>query len=146
MSRSGLFSLCLVLLTLAVVSANPEPSASNVPRKILEERVAAARAIYEQNLFRYRGGETIPSDLFEWSENWLEAELPLAETPADRVRILQNHLDRSRVVEKIAKAYFTTGQGRQSDAMAATYFRLGAEVRLFEAGATPHPEEGKRGE
>ena len=146
MSRAGLFSLCLALLTLALVSADPRPGTREVPRELLEKRVAAARAVYDQNLSRYRGGEAIPSDLFQWSENLLEAELPLADKPADRIEMLRNHLDRTRLVEKIARAHAVTGQGRSADAMAATYFRLGAEIRLFEAGATPEPEDGKRGE
>ncbi|HVV99103.1 MAG TPA: hypothetical protein VHB77_02115 [Planctomycetaceae bacterium] len=146
MSRSAVFSLCVLLLAFTLVSAEPKSGAPEVPRKLLEERLSAARSVYEQDLARLQAGQALPGDLIEWSQNWLEAELRLEPKPAERVQSLRNNLDRLRNVERMAQNAARTGQGRQSDALAATYHRLGAEIRLIEAGATGHPPEVKREE
>jgi hypothetical protein len=133
-------------LAFTVVSAEPKSAAPEVPRKLLEERFTTARSLFEQTLARYQQGQAEQGDLLAWSENWLESELKLEPKPAERVQSLRNHLDRVRLVERIALARHQAGQGLQSDTLAAKYYRLGAEIRLIEAGATGHPPEVKREE
>jgi len=129
----------------------PQPSApeASAPRKVskelLEKRLEAARKVFEQNLVRLKGAQALPSELFGWSERWLDAELALAEKPADRVKALRDHFDRTREVERAAVNYAKTGQGRQADADAATYYRLEAEIRLLKEGLEPHPAKGDKG-
>ena len=146
MTRSAAFSLCAVLLALTLVSAEPKPAAPEVPRKLLEERLTTARSCYELALVRYQQGQAEQGDLLIWSENWLQSELQLEPKPAERVQSLRNHLDRVRNVERIALARVEAARGHQSDALAEKYYRVGAEIRLIEAGATGHPPEVKREE
>jgi hypothetical protein len=146
MTRSAAFALCAVVLALTLVSAEPKPASSEVPRKLLEERLATARSLYEMTLARYQQGQAEQGDLLTWSENWLESELQLEPKPAERVQSLRNHLERVRNVERIAQARFDAARGHQSEALAAKYYRLGAEIRLIEAGATGRPPEVKREE
>jgi hypothetical protein len=103
-----------------------------------------ARKVFEQNLLRLRNREGLPAELFGWSERWLEAELALCDKEADRVKAFRAHLDRTREVERMAINYAQTGQGRQADADAATYYRLEAEIRLFKEGVEPHPAREKK--
>ena len=125
-----------------------DPAPPKVPKELLEKRAEAARKVYQQNLTRLKAGQGLPSELFGWSERWLDAELPLAEKPADRARVLQAHLDRTREVERMTVGFAKAGQGRQSDADAATYYRLEAEIRLHREGVTPQalPEEQRKTE
>jgi hypothetical protein len=78
--------------------------------------------------------------LFGWSERLLEAELAMFDKKEDRIPYLKAHLARTREVERLAIVYAKTGQGRQADADAATYERLKADIRFFQAtGEVPPP-------
>ena len=43
-------------------------------------------------------------------------------------------MQRLKELERIFDAYAKSGQARESDAQATTYFRAEAEIRLLEAG------------
>ena len=84
--------------------------------------------------------------MFGWSERWLDAELALAAKPMDRAKALQDHLDRTREVERIMVEFAKmVGQGRQAYADAATYYRLEAEIRLYREGMTPQEPPREKG-
>jgi RNA polymerase sigma factor (sigma-70 family) len=120
--------------------AAPAPPAAKVPRELLEKRRDMAASVFKQNTVRYRAGQGLPSELFSWSERWLEAELALSDKKADQTAALQAHVDRTRELEHLAIAYARTGQGRPSDADAATYERVNAEIRFFQVtGKLPAP-------
>ena len=142
MLKSGVFALSLAI---AAAAGFPDPAPPlKVPKELLEKRLDTVRKVYQQNLARLKGGQSLPSELFGWSERWLEAELALAEKPADRAKVLQDHLDRTREVERAAVGYAKAGQGRQADADAATYYRLEAEIRLLKEGVEPQPAKGEK--
>lgn len=96
--------------------------------------VETAKTTYEQNLAHMKGLEAnSPEDLYVWSRRWLDAEVDLAANKDERVAAHQRHLDRMKDLEKILKNFATTGQGRQSDATAGTYYRTQAELWLMQA-------------
>ena len=130
MLRSGVLSVSLVLAAGAAALAQPAPAPRKAPKELLSRRLDAARKVFQENMARLKGAQGQPSDLFGWSERWLDAELALADKQADRVKALEAHLDRTRDVERMAVGYAKSGQGRQADADAATYYRLDAEIRL----------------
>ncbi len=139
---SRLFFVPVVVVAVGasiLVSAAPESAvrakpAANVPRELLEQRLEAARNVFRQNLQRLQGREAVCDDAFlAWSKHWLDAELALTDKPAERIAALKAHVERMKELEKIATVYAKTGQGRESDAQAATYSRLDAEIRLLEA-------------
>jgi hypothetical protein len=146
MTRSAALALCGVLLALTLVSAEPKPATPEVPRRLLEERLVAARSVYEQDLLKLQQGEIQPNQMVQWSENWLEAELRLEPRQAERVQSLRDNLDRLRNIEQLVRARVEAGRGRNADVLAVKYYRLGAEIRLIEAGATGRPPEVKREE
>jgi len=111
----------------------------------LEKRLQAARNVFEQHLARLKAGQGLPSELFGWSEHWVDAEIALSGKAAERAEALKGHLARIREVERMAVAYAKAGQGRQADADAAIYYRLEAEIRLLREGIPlPAPREEKK--
>ena len=131
----------------------PEPKAEavqvvrKVPKELLEKRLEAVQTVYKQNQMRIRSGQGLPVELLRWSERWLDAELALQDKKADRLAAFKAHVERTRELEQMLTAFAKTGQGKVSDAAAATYERVNAEIRYFEAtGELPPkaPEEAQR--
>ena len=60
----------------------------------------------------------------------MDAERKLSDKQAVQLGVLQAHLERMKELEKAATNLAKTGQGRESDASAATYYRLEAELWL----------------
>ena len=144
MSRFCTLCVGLVLLTTASVVAIAGPLPLTVPKELLQKRVEAARKVWEQNKTQIQNRQGLPAELVGWSERWLDAELALYDKESDRVKALKDHLDRAREVEKIAVGFARTGQGRQADADAATYYRLEAEIRHFKEGVEPQSAKGPK--
>ena len=140
----GVFAFGILALggmrNLRSLTAASVPEARKAPKELLEKRLEAAKRVYIEKSRRYQAGIGSPSELLGWSERWLDAELALREKKADQLAALKAHLDRTREVERMAIAYFKTGHARQSDADAATYRRINAEVRIYQAtGKIPPP-------
>ena len=111
---------------------------------MLQRRLRAARRAYE-NKYRELGRGTLSetSEFFGLSERWLEAELILRDNKEDKIAAVKAHMNRTREIERIAIIYAKRGVGLQSDADAATYERLGAEIRYFQAtGEVPASPRG----
>jgi hypothetical protein len=142
MSRTKLLSVMLVLLAgsgaayhlAAGPKDNPAP-----PKQVKEEELRLkkalrdeARKVYEHNLATHKFGNTPISmeEMCRWSRRWLEGQLDLAEGRQEQQTALRDHLERMKVVERMAQALVTAGQGRPADASAATYHRLQAELWL----------------
>jgi hypothetical protein len=128
-------------LTPALTAATP----LKVPKELLEKRLEAARNVYTQNLTRVKAATGIPSELYGWSERWLEAELALADKQGDRVKALRNHLDRTREVERVALSHVVAGHAVKAEGEAATYYRVEAEIRLLNEGVEPHAVKEDKG-
>ena len=124
------------------LTAAPVPEARKAPKELLEKRRDAAKRVWEGKWRRMvttvRGVQ--PSDLFGWSERWLEAELALRDKKEERIAALKAHVDRTRELERVAIRYAKMGVGDVADADAATYERIEAEIRYFQtAGKAPPP-------
>lgn len=113
-----------------------DQSANQHIREILKERIATARAVYEQTLRRtMEQTPPNPDELGSWSRRWAEDQRDLAGTPAERVAALQAHVVRVKGTERLLGDYARTGQARESDALKAKYYRLEAEQLLAEERA-----------
>ncbi len=145
MQRSFLAALGLTVMGVSSLLLSAEPArnaapkaAPKIPRELLELRREAAHSVFDVDLKRLRAAEMATDErLMWWSERWLNAELALSEKPADRTAALEAHVKRLKELETIFEAYAKTGQARESDAQAATYFRADAEIRLMEAAGKP---------
>jgi hypothetical protein len=143
MFRLSALTASLILSVGVAVLADQPAAPPIVPRPVrrplLEQRLEAARKVFEENTARLKAGQGLLTELFGWSERWLNAELALAGKPADREKALRAHLDRTREVERAAAGHARVGQGRQADADAATCYPLEAEILLIKEGFDPHP-------
>lgn len=133
MARSCLLALGVFVLVAAPALAAPAPAPPKVPRELLEARLKAARNVYTLRQRRVQLGTARPAELLGWSERWLDAELALAEKKVDRVAALAAHVRRTRELEKLITAFNRTGASMRDDVEAATYYRVQAEIRYFEA-------------
>ena len=73
------------------------------------------------------------TELAEWSQRWLEAELALTDAREWRMAAFEAHVERTKQAEETSAALEKAGQGHKADAEAARYFRSDAEIRLREA-------------
>lgn len=110
-------------------------------QELLQRRLRAARRTWEEAYREFvRVIERNPSEFFGLSERWLEAELALLEKKEERIAASKAHVDRTRYVEDLATAMAKFGRVNQSDVAAATYERIGADIRYFLAvGELPPP-------
>lgn len=107
------------------------PSAPKVPPALAKERLDTARKTYEGYWLRLRNRQSVgPETIYTWSLRWLRAQQALGAGKAGKPVALQAHLDRMKDLEKLWEAYARTGQGSQTDADAAQYFRIEAEIWL----------------
>jgi len=137
MSRSWFVALGLLVLVAARLPAEDKPQ---VPRELLEQRRDAARKVFTEDFKRFFNFRAEINPMFAWSQRWLEAELVLSDKKADRIASLEAHLERLRRLEKVAIQHARVGQLHQRDADAATYYRVDAEIRLFQVtGKMPPP-------
>ena len=130
---SRLLIPALFVLSVPSLSAAPAPP-PKVPKALLQERLMAASNTYNLKLQTVLNGNGTPTELFGWSRRWLDAQLALCENKKDRLAAYQAHVERTRHEERRMHAFAKTGQGRQADASAATFFRTEAEILLLEAG------------
>ncbi len=79
-----------------------------------------------------------PGDLFAeipfWSHRLMVDRLRIAATEFERLAAMREHWDRMKDLEGLVGGYARTGQGRVSDSLKATYYRLEADQFLVEAG------------
>lgn len=143
MSRWRVLALCVVAAIALPLRAAPAPE-RKVPKTLLQERLQAARKVYDQTRMRVRGGDGRPTDLFGWSERILKAELPLCETEEARVAAYKANVERTREVERILKGLERTGNVLLSDANAATYYRVEAEILYFKATGKEAPKKEEK--
>ena len=104
-------------------------------RALAEERVAAARGVYEQGMELYKHArEGSTHDLAEWSRRWLDEQLGVTSDAAERLAAIRAHLDRTRFLEQLAEARKEGARGTYGEVLKARYYRLEAQQRLIEAG------------
>jgi RNA polymerase sigma factor (sigma-70 family) len=126
---------------------NTKPVALKVPNELLELRLTSARQAYDRYKLRLQIDPNASfSDVFGWSERWLDAELALKVKPEDRVKALRAHLDRCRELERLTAEFAKIGQHRNAESDAATYYRAQAEILLLNEGVEPHPAKENKNE
>lgn len=98
---------------------------------LLRKRRDAAKLTVE---FRSKGvldGRAVADEaFFAAALRWLDAELDLCQTRADRITVFRTHLDRMSNMDAISRALVDAGKIRASDGAVAEYYRLDAEIRL----------------
>ncbi len=107
-----------------------DPSGADVGAE--KDRLDAARRTYELTMASIRDSQTKvdPERLYQWSRRWLDAQVSLATTDADRNAALAAHRDRMKDLSKLTAALIKSGLAPAADEAAAEYFELEAELLL----------------
>ncbi len=115
-------------------------AATQSHQQYLKTRAETARQIFEQESEHVRAGiAAITDEIALWSRRWMEDELQLRNTPAEKIAAIQDHVDRLRHLEKQMEAAVQTGRMLASHPLKMKYFRLEAEHQLSEFHAA-HPD------
>ncbi len=102
-------------------------------QRLLGERRDAAREVLRVRQARYEKGRGTWDGIIDASLAVLEAELPLAEKPADRVALHRTHLELLKKAEAVIKAEFEAERGSTFDCDLIRSLRLEAEINLLRA-------------
>jgi hypothetical protein len=113
-----------------------DPDSSPKVKKLLVERRDLARELKE--LIRQQRQQNRVDDRFEQeaAQMLLEAELPLAETAADRLALLRGEVDRLKKDEEDSKKFLDAGRIPADEYQAVQAARLAAEINLARAQRT----------
>jgi hypothetical protein len=105
-------------------------------RKLQKERYnAALKELHLRNELIAAGKDTPLDGIYDAAGRLLDAELDLAQTPAERVAVRQKQLGLSKEVEATTKHFSEAGNSKVSpaDVEKARYARLTAEIKLLRA-------------
>jgi hypothetical protein len=121
MFKGSLLALCVAGMFWAENGTAQEATLKDLTKARLE---VARKGLTTARTFR---------DSLVWLERILKAELALAETPADRITVLEEHFKRVRGVEASVMERYKQGGYSFGDVLDAQYNRLEAEAMLAEA-------------
>ena len=122
----------VLLIGVAWSAAPPK----EVAKEVDQSKAKIAADVYAQMRMRLSNNEQYDiEDLALWSQHLLDAELEVATDDSQRVAAYEAHSKRNTELARIAKSFVASGQGRESEALAAEYYRLQAESQLAKAKA-----------
>jgi hypothetical protein len=120
----------LIVIAVAALFANAAWSAmaeKEPPAAVDAVRAKIARDVFVQMMARWKNYEANDiEDLELWSKHILEADLDAAAGAEQRVAAYEEQIKRTAELATIAKSFAKTGQGLESVALAAEYYRLEA--------------------
>jgi hypothetical protein len=137
MSRKSWPVVVLVLLAWSGAQfGRAAPAPAEVPKELLRARLEAAQQVYDLNKRTFAASPRAVrfADLPLWSERWLQAQLALAGTKAERIAAFEAHLVRMKDIERVVKQLSEVGLTGPRDVAAAAYHRADAEVQFLQAG------------
>ena len=127
----SLASLSLGLFAFAV--AGSDDQGDKTIGDLAKAKLEAAKKAYEKILENEKlVTGVLPNSHYTWSKHWLEAELDLAKTRAERVKAYSGHLDRLNAMIKNYKAELQIA-GKATLPPEIEYYRLEAELWLAKA-------------
>jgi RNA polymerase sigma factor (sigma-70 family) len=97
---------------------------------LAKERFMAAREVYDGILKQVSIGADTLDSLAKWAPHLLEAELDTATTKAERIAVLQAHVDRLKEHERQGRVVVDVGKMMPWQLSRFRCFRLEAELRL----------------
>jgi len=121
------------LLTLKAQPPGRELTDSDARIAVARKKMhTAAEQLVKIHKHAYQAGETRIHELLTAQRQFLELELKLAKTPADRMSVLSRHLQLAKDVEKTATARFKSVEAPQSDVLQTRIVRLEIDVMILE--------------
>jgi hypothetical protein len=93
----------------------------------------AARKTCHAVAAEYLDGKATVEQVNAWSRRWMTAERDTSKKPQDQYAALEAHIGRLKQLEAAAQSQFEKKRAPASDASAAEYHRLDAELELSRA-------------
>jgi hypothetical protein len=126
--------------------AGPRPSEAQLAalRKLRRERLNFARQALEEQEKTFDAGRAAAAAVNKAARLALEAELDLAEKPAERVAAHRTYASGAEKRARVMQKLFDAGRVRSRDHDDAVAEKLGAEIGLLRAGGKLTPEEAGR--
>lgn len=126
--------------------AGPRPTEAQLAglRKLRRERFDFARQALEEQDKSFEAGRTTLAAGSKAARQALEAELDLAEKPAERVAAYRTFAAGAGKRADVTEKLFAVGRARSRDHDHALAEKLGAEIALLRAGGKLTPEEADR--
>jgi outer membrane protein TolC len=135
MNRRTLILRTLLVLPLALVLLRPAlaqgPSLDPDVEKILRERLVVLQEAAALQREAYRSGTASLTSLLATDQDVLEAELELAKSARDRVRIREEMLKLAETLEKAAEQLAKAKEAPRTDLLSARASRLRATADLM---------------
>jgi hypothetical protein len=131
--------LCVLVTSLGVVlygqsaesQDEQQTSLDNRINSLLAERRDTFRQLVELVEGRYKMGQTTLSNVIRERNRLLEAELEIAKTSIDRIRILEDRVKNFRDLENELKQLHKVGRLTDDKLLVAKAARLKAEIELL---------------
>ncbi len=127
----------ILLLTSGVLSAAEEPKSpsADAARDVLKERLTVLAEIVELQRKAYELGEVQFNSVLTAETDLLSAKLELAQTPAERITILETMVENARRLEEVVERLSQAREATAMDRLKAKAFRLRVQADLLRARA-----------
>ncbi len=135
-----LAGLCWVM-TAGWCAADDKADNKDRMKALLKERVDTAKAIYETLLDKFNHGAGNIASVHRAKTAWLNAQLSLADTKKERVKLYEEIYKEAKEWEQTALRNIETGAGEKIEALTARAERIEAEIALEQARAEPEREK-----
>ena len=128
-------ALLILLLASGVLSAAEESKSPDMGavRDLLQERLTVLAEIVELQRKGYELGEVQINLLLTGEADLLSAKLELAQTPAERIAILETMVANARQLEEVVERLFQAREATTADRLKAKAFRLRVQADLLRA-------------
>jgi hypothetical protein len=117
------FVLVIVLCLSSIASAQESSPAT---------RSALAHQLYDASIAGLTMGSSRPSDVYEWSERWMRADLE-----AHVANAAQMHFDRMNTLLAMVHGQVVAGTARTSEELACQYYVAEARAWMARPPITP---------
>ena len=139
MKSAVISSLCVVVASLAVLlssqtagSQDKKPtSPENKINSLLVERRDTLRQLVDSVTAQYKAGRTTLDNVIRARNGLLDAELEIAKTKTERIRIHEERVKNFRDLENAIKRRYTVGKGTYEEMLTAKAARLKSEIELL---------------
>jgi outer membrane protein TolC len=129
------------LMTASQCAAADKADNKDHMRALLKERVETAKAIYDELLDKFNRGAGNIGSVHRAKTAWLNAQLDLADTKKERVKIYEEIYKEAKEWEQTALRNIENGAGERIEALTARAERIDAEIALEQARAEPEREK-----
>lgn len=144
LAMSAVAATCMLSMTVKGQQAGKDGQerSSELTAKLKEMQEASTKIVSVLKA-EYKAGNIGFPWLQEAQHNLLEIELRLANTPADRMKILSQQLEFAKKAEALIAAEYKTGSASQIEVLQAQIGRIEIEIAMLEDVAPLHPGGGQ---